>query len=143
MPQPPHTLQVAEFRDLGLLCEVNRLLLHPLGLAMYVDEVNNRIGVYDMRGDEEGVFYDDVVLAVAAEKVSAVASLIEARGPARIEELGYVVQPLPPEVKQLKVTVLEHTDLRIGGPGELDEGEELELTVDPAAGVVVTGELLP
>lgn len=124
----PPVMDVEEFRSLGLLQEINRLILHPLGLAMYVDPANQRIGVYDDRTDPEGfAFGGDLPYP---EKASSVVELLEQRGPARIEALGYVVQPLPPEVKQLKVTVLEPNVQYIGSPDEIDAGEELELTME-------------
>lgn len=50
-------LSAKEFRDLGLLQELNRLFLHPRGLAMAVtldgDDVS--LGpIYDWRADPEG-----------------------------------------------------------------------------------------
>lgn len=125
------TVSAFELRESGLLHEINRLVLHPLGLAMYVHTSADRVGVFDMRDDPEGVYYAEQTLS--PEKATAVANLIEQRGPARIEALGYVVQPLPPEIKQLKVSVLEPTTQYIGAPDEVDEGEELELTMDPDA----------
>jgi hypothetical protein len=121
------TLSAAELRESGLLHEINRLLLHPVGLALYVDPAQDTIGVYDDRQDPEGWYYHEDTLS--PEKATAVAELIEQRGPARFEALGYVVQPLSPDVKQLKVSVLEPTATYIGAPDELDEGEELERTL--------------
>lgn len=132
MTDHPPVLPVDEFRDLGLLHEVNRLVLHPLGLAIYTDPASNSLGVFDMRDDPEGVYFHDET--ISPDKAEAVANLIEERGPARIEALGYVVQPTDPERKQLKVIVLESLEkFSLGAPGEIDEGEELELTTEPRA----------
>lgn len=123
----PPTISASSFRELGFLHEVNRLVLHPLGLAMFVDPDKDQMGVFDMRDDPEGVYYHDETLR--PEAATYVAEKLEARGQARIDQLGYVIQPLPPEVKQLKVSILEPTSVYLGGPDELDAGEELEMTM--------------
>ncbi|MBW1984667.1 MAG: hypothetical protein JRI53_08100 [Deltaproteobacteria bacterium] len=55
-------LSLEEFRDIGYLQEVNRQVLHLVGLAMYVeiDDATGEatgIGVIDYRDDPEGVFF--------------------------------------------------------------------------------------
>lgn len=122
---------VAEMNELGIFQEVNRLILHPLGFAMGVD-ANGEFTVIDSRDAHAGSanFAEDVL---SPEKATAIAEMLEERGQARVEQLGYVVQPLPPEVRQLKVSILEPVTTYIGAPDELDEGEELELTTDPEA----------
>jgi hypothetical protein len=59
-------LTVAEFVDLGILQEINRRLLNPRGLMMYVvlDMTDHRgveadFGVYDFRDDPEGCMIPD------------------------------------------------------------------------------------
>lgn len=88
-------MNAAELQDSGLLQEINRRLLHPLGLAMYVErDGQGRVtwgGVYDWSDDPEGVrFGDDVALAPAAEAFDA---LWAKRTRPRKAALGYVVQP--------------------------------------------------
>lgn len=57
-------MDIKEFCDLGFLQEVNRLVLHPCGLALEVtvdddDETKQWIsGVWDYRDDPEGVYFD-------------------------------------------------------------------------------------
>jgi hypothetical protein len=50
-------------RDTGLLFEINRLVLHPRGLALFVGESDNGTqfigGLLDDRGDLESLFFDD------------------------------------------------------------------------------------
>lgn len=60
------TISVKEFRALGYLQELNRLFLHPLGLAMGVEvdeDGNEEFGeIWDYRDDPEGIVYDDGLL---------------------------------------------------------------------------------
>ena len=54
-------IDIAEFRELGLVHEVNRQFLHPLGLALEVivdDDGSERLGgIWDCRDDPEGILY--------------------------------------------------------------------------------------
>jgi hypothetical protein len=53
-------MPVGMFRELGLLQEVNRLFLHPRGLALevVVDEDGERFGgIWDYREDPEGMAF--------------------------------------------------------------------------------------
>ena len=88
-------LDAKEFRDLGLLQEVNRRFFHPLGLAMFVniDEETGKDtigGIYDERHDPEGFFYGDIDI----EKVKSVKAIEDSRREARIQKLGYWVEPV-------------------------------------------------
>lgn len=53
-----------EFREIGLLQEVNRKFFHPLGFALEViidEEDENKIlfgGIQDYRDDNEGIFFN-------------------------------------------------------------------------------------
>lgn len=94
---PTKYIPIDEFCALGLLQEINRLLLHPLGLALEVtveDDGTERIsGVADYRDDPEGCAFGEV----SRHKAERVALLLDARSEAREAALGYVVQPLPLE----------------------------------------------
>ena len=76
-------LSLTEFRELGVLQEVNRTCLHPMGLALEIivagDErtVTSISGVWDYRDDETGMSYGD---AAAHKRVRAeiVAMAVEA-----------------------------------------------------------------
>lgn len=120
-------MDIREFRELGLVHEINRLLLHPLGMALEValDPATGEeslSGVWDCREDQEGVLYADETLnAVKAERV---AHLMEQRGERRGAVLGYVIQPVDPDASQLTVRIKEPVTSRIAPPGEYDEGEE-------------------
>jgi hypothetical protein len=58
--------------DSGLLFEINRSVLHPLGLALAVrmDEDGNCEfdGLWDSREDPEGIIFDDEVLEEGTSK---------------------------------------------------------------------------
>ena len=49
----------AEIVESGFLLEVNRLVLHPAGAAMFVDEKSGRVGVFKIpfEEDPEGIFF--------------------------------------------------------------------------------------
>lgn len=113
--------------DNGLLLEINRKVLHPLGLALEV-EVNSKgqIGfgkLWDCREDPEGLIYDDESFNVAWEKRS---KFMEEFGDAQLsrrnEKLGFIVQemavklavdvPDPPEItEETKLQLAEESKL--------------------------------
>ncbi len=83
-----------EFRQFGYLQELNRMFLHPLGLALEVvtDDSGKAVafgGVWDYRDDPEGMRYGTVDI----EKTSRVATEWQERTSARQERLGYMMQP--------------------------------------------------
>lgn len=83
-------MDVAEFRRLGYLQEVNRRLLHPLGLALEVavgpDGTETLGRIQDHRDDPEGAWYGPGVIdGVAADRIEAE---LMARAKVRRERLG-------------------------------------------------------
>jgi hypothetical protein len=89
-------IDIAEFRELGFVQEINRLILHPCGLALSVDIGDDGAetlgGVFDDRGDPEGWYFD--LADGLATKASSVAALTNDRAAARTAALGYIVQPI-------------------------------------------------
>lgn len=89
-------MTVKQFREDGYLHEINRQLLHPLGLALEVavdnDGTESISGVWDYRADPEGIVYGADLLS--PEKAMAVKARWDEREAARMERLGYMVQPL-------------------------------------------------
>lgn len=89
-------LTAREVRDLGVLLEVNRLLLHPRGLALEIawdpddPDAVAVLRIQDHRDDPEGVYFD--LDPAEWKKVEAFAALVL---PGREAALGYVVQPVP------------------------------------------------
>ena len=71
-------IEIKELVDLGLLHEINRKVLHPCGLAMYIieDEETGEIsfgGIFDSRDDPEGFLFnqldkDKILKALQAKK---------------------------------------------------------------------------
>lgn len=98
------SLDLSEFIDLGLLQEINRRLLHPMGFALSV--MKRDLGgpqkwefceVWDCREDPEGLTYAPSVLDndEAREKKAMVDSLLKSKQAVRRARLGFVVQPIP------------------------------------------------
>lgn len=94
------TMTPAEFRELGLVQEVNRRILHPLGLAMSV-EVDDDTGevlrfgdVTDNRDDLEGMIYPNLDTDKAEARARWFDMEEALRHPVRRRALGYVVQPI-------------------------------------------------
>lgn len=90
--------QAAKFLlDNGLLFEINRKILHPVGLALEIDVNDKDKAVFgplwDCREDPEGIIYDEEVLADGFEKLN---KFMEEHGNHRLEtrkeNLGYVIQ---------------------------------------------------
>lgn len=86
-------MKIADFRADGYLQELNRRFLHPLGLALevVVDSTGHEHigGVWDYRDDPEGINY----LEIDLKKTEKVDRRWKKREPARVEGLGYMVQP--------------------------------------------------
>jgi hypothetical protein len=75
----------------GIILEVNRQFLHPLGLAIEIDWKTRALRVADFSHDSEGIIYGEEMLDPAlSKKFMAVQKIRHAR---RRRRLGYVVQP--------------------------------------------------
>jgi hypothetical protein len=85
----------------GLLFEINRTVLHPLGLALgfEADEATGGavgpLRLVDSRHDPEGMVYPDEILRSGLERLRAYG--VAAIRAERKERLGFMVQPLPGE----------------------------------------------
>ena len=90
-------MEISEFRRLGILQEVNRRLLHPMGLALVVnidDDGNEDLAfVWDCRDDPMGIAYPDHG-GIDPEKVKRVDELISSKKEERVRVLGDVIQPV-------------------------------------------------
>lgn len=93
-------LDIKEFREKGYLFEVNRQFFHPLGLALEIkfdEEGNESIGgIWDYRQDPEGMLYDSNTMKSEAALVKSlfVHDELEKKSRYRLENYGYVIQPL-------------------------------------------------
>lgn len=86
--------------DTGLLFELNRQVLHPLGLALVVevdDDGASRIAGLWADPDREGIIFSPESLVEGRQKLE---SFMRREGLGRLATrrtaLGYVVQPVPP-----------------------------------------------
>lgn len=89
-------MALKEIEDSGVLQEVNRQFLHPLGLALCVTYLGGnpaKLEMLDMRQDPEGWIFDEVSIE-KAKKVEL--ELMKRAGP-RMKAIGAIVQPLPGE----------------------------------------------
>lgn len=84
-----------QVRDGGVLHEINRLILHPIGLAMgirYEEDRATALVLYDGRGDPEGLEFDPSTLDPS--KAQAFARLMKAAVERRLRPLGFGIQPV-------------------------------------------------
>lgn len=87
-------LSLQEFRDGGYLQEVNRRVLHPLGLALSVetDDAGRVIGfgpIWDERDDPEGIVFAEM----NPDHALKVETEWQLRRPARMASIGHMIQP--------------------------------------------------
>lgn len=85
------------FIEQGILLELNRVVLHPLGLALELEidkenldkEITLKVWDYreDPAGNQFGIPYEDL-----KSKINAFEKLFAERAATRKEKLGYVVQ---------------------------------------------------
>lgn len=90
--------------DSGLLFEINRRILHPLGLALSVEVPDENeadstaekcsTSVLDYRADPEGLIFEDEDLAKGRQKILdyLITNKVRERLMARRAVLGYVTQ---------------------------------------------------
>lgn len=87
-------MNIKEFREIGLLQEINRLFLHPLGLALSVevDENGNEElrDIWDYRNDPEGIIFGENV--ITPKKIQDVKEFMQKQHKKRKETTGYVIQ---------------------------------------------------
>lgn len=96
-------INIKEFREKGYLQELNRRFLHPLGLALEIqqDEEGNEVlgGIWDSRNDEEGIYYD--IANSDEERINKfmkneqfIDSEIATRNENRMKKLGFIIEPI-------------------------------------------------
>lgn len=90
-------MPIKDFVDSGYLHEINRRVLHPLGLALeVVEEADGSCsfsGVQDFRDDPEGMVFAEDTLS--PEKGAKVALEEAMRLETRHRALGFWIQPVP------------------------------------------------
>jgi hypothetical protein len=89
-------LSIRDFVSLGYLQELNRQFLHPLGLALEVEEIAGGkyaiSGVQDFRGDPEGMMFSKFD-EESIKKAAYVQKEWENRIVPREEALTWMIQP--------------------------------------------------
>ena len=87
-------IDIKEFREMGLLQEINRQFLHPLGLALEVqiDEGGNETfgGIWDYRDDPEGILYGEKEIDL--KKIETIAEFMHKQHKKRKNTVGYIIQ---------------------------------------------------
>lgn len=87
-------MDIKEFRESGLLAELNRAFLHPLGLALEVsieDDGTEKLGgIWDYRDDPEGMLYSEEHFPT--EKIKNAQEFIKQKHEQRLKVLGFVYQ---------------------------------------------------
>lgn len=88
-------MSIVEFRKSGLLQEINRQFLHPMGLALsvFVDKDKEVFGpILDFRDDPEGLSFQKKLLSKS--KANKVKKMFNKKKSVRIKKLGWHIQPL-------------------------------------------------
>lgn len=89
----------ADFQRLGYLQEVNRLFLHPLGLALSVDVDEDGtvcLGkIWDHRHDPEGLWFGGDFPVFAREKADRIMAEMVEHLVERNDRLGFSIEPIP------------------------------------------------
>ncbi len=114
-------------RGLGVLQEINRLLLHPRGLALQIDVQEDGetavCKIWDSREDPEGIHYEEVDLVTGASQFQ---QILDNKSEDRMAALGYIVQPTrgsPPEMGPVATAPDVSGDRGTRVPGVLREQE--------------------
>ncbi len=89
---------IAEFRQIGLLQEINRRFLHPMGLALEViiDKENNSEhfgGIWDYRDDPEGMHYGNFPEKQNIDNAKRCEKLLIEKQTIRMKRFGWHIQP--------------------------------------------------
>ena len=87
-------MDIKEFREMGLLAELNRVFLHPLGLALEIiidDETGKEKlgGIWDYRDDPEGMLYGKEYFPTEKSKAQG---FIKQKHEQRMKTLGFIYQ---------------------------------------------------
>ena len=87
-------IDIKEFHEMGLLAELNRAFLHPLGLALEVvidDDGTEKLGgIWDYRDDPEGVLFSKEYFPY--ETIKKAQKFIQEKHEQRMKNLGFIYQ---------------------------------------------------
>jgi hypothetical protein len=98
----PKLVPLKELVDSGFLFEINRLVLHPMGMAMMVESSQDGTvefgGILDLRNDPEGFVFAPETFKEGSEKYNKFLCQEGANKlQARFERLGFIYQTKPEE----------------------------------------------
>jgi hypothetical protein len=85
-------MDIKEFWDQGWVHEINRLFLHPVGMALEVQIDDTGVctlgGIWDYRDDPTGIQFEKI----DQDKVERVRAIMMEKHPQRQSQLSYVIQ---------------------------------------------------
>ena len=97
-------LSIKEFRELGLLQEVNRKFFHPLGLALAVelnyDGTESLKEIIDSRDDPEGFIFGDLTTERHVKYSENVQKMFKDKEQYRKNKFGFHVQPIGTKIEK-------------------------------------------
>lgn len=115
MEKKEYTIEKVEdsakfLHESGLLGEINRMVLHPLGYALTLVKYDDgRVEFEGLRktNDPAGYYFDD--LSDVADKLTKYFPDIHERMRCRLRQYGFITQPLPitPESEQIALKLIE------------------------------------
>lgn len=87
-------IDIKEFHEMGLVAELNRAFLHPLGLALEVvveDDGTEKLGgIWDYRDDPEGMLFSKEHFST--ETIKKAQEFIKGKHEQRMKNLGFIYQ---------------------------------------------------
>lgn len=87
-------IDAKEFRESGLLQEINRCFMHPIGLAIEIsindDGSEFFSGIWDCRDDPEGILFADE--DIDKEKIKNVREMTGKKLRERQKAVGFIIQ---------------------------------------------------
>ena len=88
-------VSIEDLRADGVLLEVNRRVLHPVGMSLTLETMDGPLQIH--RQGTAAVSHYDPDMPGLAEKAAAFRAIEAAEHQARFSSLGYLIQPLPGE----------------------------------------------
>ena len=97
------TMSIDEFVKEGYLQEVNRRLLHPMGVSL--DLNSNASSIIDARDDIEGLYYDYIEMSEDEQmtmraRFDNIEDVIKKRKHKRKHILGFIIEPISKILKK-------------------------------------------
>lgn len=87
--EPDRKMSIEDFKDKGVLQEVNRMFFHPRGIHLRIEK--GKLVPYDYTDDPDGILYRQE-LSPEAEKYCE--ELLNAKSRPRLDKFQFVVQPI-------------------------------------------------